>query len=203
MKISTKFGMSVCAALIAIVATGCSSTKETKAAAPVNQAEMEAKWMSYATPSTGHEALKQKLGKWKLAVSIFMAPGQPPMQWTGTSETKSIMDGRYIEDTTDGEMMGQAFHGQGLVGYDNLKKKYMLTWIDNAGTGVTTGEGTYDAAKKTWSYTTTQPDVMAGKYVKGRITERFIDNDHAVWQSFGPDADGNEFMGMEIHYTRQ
>jgi hypothetical protein len=203
MRISTKVGTIVCAALIAFVAGGCSSTKGKQAAAPIDEAELQAKWVEFATPSAGHEPLQQKIGKWKLAVSIFTAPGQPPMQWTGTSEVESILDGRYIADTTQGEAMGQPFHGRGIVGYDNLKKKYVSTWIDNMGTGVMVGEGTYDAARKTWSYTTQQPDLMTGTYVQGRAIEKCIDDDHWVLQSFGPDANGVEFLGMEIHYTRQ
>ncbi len=199
MKTSTRLGMSLCAALVAFAATSCSSTKS---ATPVNAAEMQAKFTAYATPSAGHKALEQKIGKWKLAVTMFMAPGTPPIQSTGTSEVKWILDGRYVEDVTEGEAMGQPFHGKGLVGYDNLKKKYVSTWIDTMSTGVMTGEGAYDAAKKTWTYTTSIPDVMAGEYTKGRSIERFVDNDHWVMQSFTPDPNGDEFLSMEIHYTR-
>lgn len=112
------------------------------------------------------------------------------------------MDGRYVEDTTESEFMGQPFHGKGLVGYDNLKKKYVSTWIDNAGTGVMTGEGTYDASRKTWNYTSESPDVMTGKYIKTRAVEKIVDNDHWTMQMYQPGPDGREFVGLEIHYTR-
>ena len=46
------------------------------------------------------------------------------------------------------------FEGMGIVGYDNLLKKFVSVWIDNMGTGLMPGTGTYDAATKTYTYTT-------------------------------------------------
>lgn len=89
MKTPTSFGTSLCAALVAFAATACMSTKDsTSATSPTNEAEMQAKWMEFATPSSGHQPLQQKIGKWTAVVSMTMAPGAPPMQSTGTSEMK-------------------------------------------------------------------------------------------------------------------
>jgi hypothetical protein len=192
----------LCLALVA-VASACTTTETTKSAAtPISPAELQAKWEAYATPGAAHHVLDQKTGNWNLAVTMFMAPGAEPIRSTGTCELKWILDDRYVQDITTGEAAGQQFHGQGVIGFDNIKKKYVSTWIDNMSTGVMTGEGTYDASRKLFTYTTYQPDVVSGSYTKGRATERFIDKDHWVMQSFVPDANGDEYMSMEIHYTR-
>ncbi len=193
----------LCLALVAVVASACTTTDTTKSATtPMSAAELQTKWEAYATPGAAHHVLDQKIGKWNLTVTNYMSPGAEPTRATGTCEIKWIMDDRYIEDTTSGEAMGQQFQGRGVMGFDNLKKKYVSTWIDNTITGVMTSEGTYDATRKMFTYTTQQPDVATGTFTRGRATERFIDKDHWVMQSFAPDANGDEYMTIEIHYTR-
>jgi hypothetical protein len=177
--------------------------KPAPAPAPTkDQAAMEAAMKSYATPGPAHQVLQQKAGKWNLAVKMFM-PGMPAaMESKGTSDMKVIMDGRYLQDTTEGSFMNEPFHGQGLTGYDNLKKKYVGTWIDNMGTGIMTSEGTYDAATKTFTYANEMPDSTMTKYIKGRTTETWTDNDHYSMKEYSPGPDGKEYMNMQIDYTR-
>ena len=45
-------------------------------------------------------------------------------------------------------MMGQPFSGVGIDGYDNLRKKYVTTWIDTMGTGIFSMEGTASAMER-------------------------------------------------------
>lgn len=177
--------------------------KAAPAPAPTkDQQAMEAAMKTFATPGPAHQVLQQKAGKWNLAVKIFM-PGAPAaIESKATSESKMIMDGRYLQDTCDGTFMDEPFHGQGLTGYDNLKKKYFGTWIDNMGTGIMTSEGTYDAGTKTFTYASEMPDCMSGKYVKGRSTETWTDNDHWTMKSYSPGLDGKEYMSMQIDYAR-
>jgi len=49
-------------------------------------------------------------------------------------------------------MMGMPFEGIGINGYDNLKKKFVSTWIDNMGTMIVMSTGTFDPATKTFTY---------------------------------------------------
>jgi hypothetical protein len=168
---------------------------------PEQQAMME-KWEAFKTPGENHKLLQDKVGTWTGVVKMW-EPGQTePMQSTCTSTLKMIMDGRYLADDTKGDFMGEPFIGHGITGYDNIKKKYCWVWIDNMGTGLMTGEGTYDPATKTLNYVSEMPDVMAGKYVKCRGTERMIDKDHFVSEMYGTGPDGKEFKNMEIAYSR-
>jgi hypothetical protein len=112
------------------------------------------------------------------------------------------MDGRLLEDHTTGTFEKMPFTGLGHVGYDNMKKKYVSTWMDNMGTAIMMSEGTYDAATKTFTYTGEMPDPMQGKYVKSRTTEKMVDKDHWVMSMYSTGADGKEVQGMEISYTR-
>ena len=51
----------------------------------------------------------------------------------------------------DGKMKDMQFKGMGVEGYDNVKKKFVSSWIDNMGTGIQFSEGTYDPATKTFT----------------------------------------------------
>lgn len=46
-------------------------------------------------------------------------------------------------------MMGMPFEGHGTLAYDNHRKMFVSTWIDNMGSGIMVLEGTYDDASKT------------------------------------------------------
>ena len=204
MKLKLVLGTCVIVATAAAAGATLFAQEKGKAApAPTKeQAAMEAAMKSFATPGPSHQVLQQKAGKWNLAVKMFM-PGAPAaMESKATSEMKMIMDGRYLQDATEGTFMEQPFHGQGLSGYDNLKKKYVGTWIDNMGTGIMTMEGTYDAATKTFTYSNEMPDATMSKYVKGRSTETWTDNDHFTMKSYTPGPDGKEYMCMQLDYAR-
>lgn len=164
---------------------------------------MMAKWTEFMTPGPAHEVLNQKIGKWSMVVKAFEPGAAEPTESTATTEAKWILGGRYVEDHTEGSFMGMPFRGMGLTGYDNLKKKYVGMWIDNMGTGLLLAEGDYDAATKTFTYASQGPDVMAGEYVPMRSVEKIISADHWIMQMFRPGPDGEEYMSMEMHYTRQ
>ena len=167
------------------------------------QAAMMQKWEEFMTPGEHHKLLEPKVGKWTAVVKMWMDPNQPePTVSDAKAEYKWIMDGRYLLNTTEGDFGGMPFHGQAWEGYDNLKKKFAWVWIDNMGTGFMDAEGTYDAATKTFTYNSMGPDVMSGKYVAGRSTEKWIDNDHFVGDMYGPGPDGKVYKMMEISYTR-
>ncbi len=186
--------------LLLLALAGCHSTGPKE---PPSEEQMMASWMAFATPGEAHKALAPRVGNWNMKVRMFMSPDAPPSESTGTSTMQWVMDGRYIQDTTTGEFNGQPFHGSGLTGYDNMKKAYVNTWIDNMGTAILVSEGSYDPRTKTFTYTGTMPDAMvANDYVEARTVETWKDDDHFVLRSYGPGPDGEEALAMEIEYTR-
>lgn len=175
--------------------------KQPPAMSPEEQAMM-AKWTEYATPNQHHKVLAEKVGKWDMTVKMWMDPAAPASESKANATYEMGLDGRYLMDHTSGMSDMGPFEGRGCTGYDNLKKKYVAVWIDNMGTGIMYGEGSYDAAKKTFTYTMDGPDLEAGKYVKSRATERWTDEDTWVMESFKTGKDGKEFKQMEITYAR-
>jgi len=173
-------------------------------------AEMMARMMEFAKPGENHKHLQELVGTWSYAVKWWMSPDAPPMESTGTTVSRSVMDGRYVisEHTgsmqmpgDNGKMMDMAFKGMAVEGYDNVKKKYVSSWIDNMGTGIMLSEGTYEPATKTLTYLA-EYEVMPGVKTKARQVIKHLDKDHHTMAYF-EDRGGKEIKVMEISYSRK
>ena len=134
---------------------------------------------------------------------MWMVPGAPPQVSDGTSEMRMIMGGRFLEDVTTSTYNGMPFEGRGISGYDNLKKKFVYVWIDNTGTGIMVGKGTYDPKTRSFVYFTEGPDLMTGKMKTYRGVETMIDADNWKSEMFEKRPDGKEFKSMEAVYKRK
>lgn len=94
------------------------------------------------------------------------------------------------------------FEGRGIFGYDNLLKEYVYAWTDSMGTGIMTGTGHYDAAKKELVYITDNaPDPLSGKLVKMKSVSRDIGPDGHEFEMFSQGPDGSWWKTMEMTYT--
>lgn len=176
--------------------------QKAKKGAPDQAAMMEA-MQKFATPGPEHARLKAMTGTWTGAIKMWMDPAAPPMESTGTEEAKMILGDRYLQQDSKGSFMGQPYSGIGLTGYDNAKKKFVGTWIDNMGTGIMTTEGTCDAAGKVCTYETSMTDPMTGKVQKGKMVIRIESDTKHTMEMYGKGPNGKEFKMMEIVYTRK
>jgi hypothetical protein len=186
---------------LCVCVSGVARAQELKTESADQEAIMK-KWMEFMTPGAEHELLKYKEGKWKVKFEMWVAPGTQATVSEGTSEMKLILGGRYLVDSTKGTYNNMPFEGMGIVGYDKLKKKFVSVWIDNMGTGLSPGTGTYDAASKTYTYTTLTPDVTTGDYKRGRTVERIVNENEWVLEMYDTTPDGKEFVTMKGVYTR-
>jgi hypothetical protein len=172
-----------------------------KASEHDHDAMME-KWKEFSTPNENHKVLDTLVGDWDYTIKWWMSPDAKPEESEGTSEIKSIMGGRFIEQAVQGTSMGQPFEGMGIMGYDNEKKQYQSVWIDNMGTGIMTGSGNYDPNTKTLTDQGTFSCPAEGqKSYRGVTKIKDKDNFTYEWYMTGPG--GKEFRAMEIVYTRK
>lgn len=166
------------------------------------KAEYMAKWQAYATPGEGHKVLEQFVGNWDYSLKYWSAPNTPPEESTGTNDVKWILGNRFLEMDVSGTAMGQPFQGMGIIGYDNAKKEYVNTWLDNMGTGMMTSTGTYNAEEKTLTEIGSYTDPITGKQKFKGVT-KFINPDSFSFEMYTYAPDGSEFRNMEIIYTRK
>jgi hypothetical protein len=154
------------------------------------------------TPGDVHKMIASSDGTWNEEVTMWMTPGAPPSKSTATTENKMIPGGRYQQSTTTGSFNGMPFEGQNLLAYDNAKKVFLSTWIDNMGTGMMEMQGTWDNASKTINFTGTAVDPMTGKDMNIRETFTLVDNNTQMMDMYAT-QDGKEYKTMEIKFTRK
>lgn len=178
--------------------------ESTTAAAP-DSATMMKNWMSYMTPGKEHELMASWNGNWQGTVTMWHAPGAPPETSKSTATNKMVMGGRYQLGTHTGSMMGQPFEGMSTLAFDNAKKVFISTWIDNVGTGMMKLEGPWDEATRTMTLNgkCVDPAQGDGREMVVKETFKVIDDKNQVMEMYGPGPDGKEFKMMEIKYTRQ
>jgi hypothetical protein len=177
-----------------------------------NEAEMMKQMMELSKLNDNHKLLASLDGTWSFTNKMWMNgdPTSKAEESKGTAVRKSMMDGRYFSmDVTgkmmvpgpDGKMKEMTFRGHGMDAYDNAKKKFVGTWIDNMGTGVMMSEGDYDPATKTFTYNS-EMEMMPGMKQKVREVLKLTDNNHMTFEWY-EDRGGKEAKTMEIEYTRK
>jgi len=199
-------------------ATGAATTATnpaTGAPGQMTEADMKkmmAQMMELSKPSENHKLLADLAGNWDYTVKMWMnpEPNAKPETYKGTAVRKSLMDGRYfVMDVTgkmempgpDGKKKEMTFKGMDIEGYDNVKKKFVSSWVDNMGTGIMTSEGSYDPATKTFTYTG-EVEAIPGMKQKIREVMKITDADHHLFEWY-EDRGGQEAKTMEIAYTRK
>lgn len=197
-------------------AQGPSPSSETSPAAASTQpsaddmAKMMEQMMEMGKTGENHKLLADLAGTWTYTIKMWMDPTGKPSESKGTATRKAVMEGRYfIGDFTgkmqmpgpDGKMKDMNFKGMSIEGYDNAKKKFVSSWIDNMSTMIMMSEGTYDPATKTFTYNA-ECEMMPGKTTKIREVIKVVDKDHHTFEWYD-DSHGAEAKTMEISYTRK
>jgi hypothetical protein len=187
--------------LVAFTAT-LAFAEDPKAKVPARDAEMEA-MMKAATPGDAHKKLGSMAGTFTAGVKMWMQPGAPPAGGSGVAENTWALDGRWLEQHFTGNFMGMPFTGVGYTGYDNIKKKYVGSWMDTMTTSMMISSGTAEGDGKSFTFTSTMDDPITGKSspVKEKLT--VVDDDHHTLEMWGAGPDGKMFKTMEIAYTRK
>ena len=86
-------------------------------------------------PGPEHKELAKLVGKWEVIGKFWMGtPDDGKAGPPGTSEFKSILGGRYIQQDFTGTFMGKPYTGMGVMGYDRYAKHYTAYWNDSVST---------------------------------------------------------------------
>jgi Protein of unknown function (DUF1579) len=184
------------------------------AAAPTGQPnpqEMMKQVTELSKLNENHKLLSSLDGNWTYTIKFWMNPdpNAKPQESKGTATRKSIMGGRYVTMDVngkmqmpgeDGKMKDMQFKGMAVEGYDNVKKKFVASWIDSMGTGIEFSEGSYDPATKTFTYNL-EMEPVPGMKSQVREVLKVSDNNHMMLEWYENQA-GQEKKTMEINYTR-
>ena len=173
--------------------------------APAMSAEMMKKWAEAATPGEAHKLLNHLVGKWEVTSRMwFEGPGKPPVESKSTSESKWIMDGRFVQEEATAQMMGQTHKSLNITGYDNIRKKYVASHIENMGTAIYSAEGTLDQTGKVMTLFGKFDEPMTGERDKlTKMVIRLIGPDKYIFEMYDLVGTPDEFKAMEMTYVRK
>lgn len=170
--------------------------------APIDQAAMEKAMKDFSTPGDLHKWMAKFNGTWEANVIGFMNPAKPDTS-KATNSVSMALNGLYQVGQFRGKMMGRPFEGRSTMGYDNAKKLFITTWIDNLGSGIVYMTGTFDEKTKTLNLSGQQSDPMTGKDMAIREEMTMIDNDSYTMIMYGAGIDGKEMKFMEGTFKRK
>lgn len=176
--------------------------KDKKGQKPMDQQAMMELWKKLATPGEPHKLFASLAGSWTTQTKEWMEPGKPPTESTGTAEMKMLLDGRFLYQEYNAQMMGQPFSGIGIDAYDNMSKKYVTAWMDTMGTGIFVMEGAASADGKTITLKGSHPEPGGGKMTH-RAVWKIVDNNTQTFDMYGAHHGGRERKMLEISYTRK
>lgn len=170
---------------------------------PAKQAAMEA-MQQLGSPSEGHKALEPFVGTWTYTAQWWMSPDGAPESMRGTTTSRLIFGGRFLQQEVRGEVEGQPpFEGIGLTGYDNIRKEYSSAWLDNMSTGIMTGTGQFDHSTNTLTEHSDFSCPMTGEaHRTARAVWTVVDPDHNTYESYMRTPEGAEYKAMRIEYAR-
>jgi hypothetical protein len=155
----------------------------------------------YMTPGDVHKMIAKYDGTWNSAVSVWMTQGASPMTSKSVAVNTMILGGRYQQSKITGDYGGTPFEAFSLLSFDNAKKVFTSTWLDNFGTGTMTLEGVWDGPSKTITFKGKMYDPMSSKDIDVKQTIQYIDDNTFKTQMFVESASG-ELKTMEIISSR-
>lgn len=188
--------------LCLVISVSLAAAKDKKQQKPMDPQAMMELYRQLATPGEPHKQLAALAGSWTTQTKEWMEPGKPPAESAGTCDFKTLLDGRFLQQEFTSTMMGQPYSGIGVTAYDNLRKKYVSTWMDTMGTGIFVMEGTAGADGKTITLKG-QHDEPGGGRMTHRAVWKIVDNNTQTFDMYGTHRGGKEMKMLEITYTRK
>jgi hypothetical protein len=187
-------------ALAAVVYASAPASTEGQAgnSRTVPAAEVPA-FVGRGMPGPGHKVIAPLAGTWRVRYEVYGTLGrtgdEPPIvsddirtrrEWVG--------GGRFLEDTTQGTLMGAPYWRRGWLGYNNMEGRFEWVTID----GVNSALMTYSAALKSGP---SAPISMTGVF-----TDQGVAGEESVGKRVGMRTvihiDSNERHRVDLYFTR-
>src|SRR4029077_21161849 len=94
-------------ALCFVVIASFAMAKEKKQEGKMDKQEMMEEYQKLSTPGEPHKLLESLDGSWTTHSKEWMEPAQPPTESDGSVGMKMLLDGRFLQQEFNGNMMGQ------------------------------------------------------------------------------------------------
>lgn len=169
------------------------------------QEQME-QYFEMMQPGKMHKHLDHFVGTWNVETkSWWNGPDADPVVSQAKSTAKWVLDGRFLQESFEGEMMGMPFTGIGHSGYDTFKNVYVNSWMDSMGTTIFTSEGRASPDGKMFYYYGTMNEPMTGEHDKPvKFVVRVVSKDIHTFEmhDLALEPLGVDTLVMKMTYTR-
>ncbi len=126
---------------------------------------MMARAKKMSEPGHFHRYLERFMGTWSYEFQLFSG-GVPSVPDKGTTEVSWLIPNRWIQSKDKGELMGQAYEGVMVMGYDNFKQSFVTTYVSNVDTTMQSTRGRLAPEGNSLVTYGVVDDVMTGKQDK-------------------------------------
>ena len=171
---------------------------------PARSQDMSA-MLELMQPGPEHELLKKFAGNWDMSLKMWM-PGQPEIVTTGTSTSRMILGGRFLEFTAESGTGDMFWESLTILGFDRRHKRYTSVGYDTWGTYYVTASGEYDAAKQQIKLYGEDDDPVMGMKQKYFFVFTWKDDNaftlEVIFVDF-PGVEDEEYKMIEINYRRR
>jgi hypothetical protein len=189
------------------------------ASSPATTDNLEKLMTDFSRPGEYHQLLAGLVGTWSFKgrrYPLSLDSGDASYALFGTHKWQTFADGRYfIAEMTfgdslhkiqmpvrDGKMKEVVGKGIMIVGYDNVKKKFVQTYITNhIGSGIAFSEGKYDPAEKTIAFEY-EEEIAPGVHDKIRQFLILNNDDHYTLEYYH-DENGKFVKDTEVICSRE
>lgn len=136
-------------------------------------------------------------------MKYWEAEDAEPVISKGTCETKMLLGGHYQQSIYKGDVNGTPFEGIGYVVYDNAKKMYVNTWIDNMGKDILYPEGSYAPNNRTTQMIGKRYDPATYRPKGMRQVTHNLDDNTQIIEMYETRDNGRKFKSMEIKFSKK
>jgi hypothetical protein len=157
---------------------------------------------NYSKPSSAHKRLAAEVGYWTADVKQWFDTSSKPIITPAQYNVQMILGGLYQEMNYTSTIMGKPFIGKSILGYNNARKEYEMTWIDNMSSGATRMTGFYDEGTNSYHFRGTQPDPVTGQPVEVRQDTEIKSANNYLVTMYMTMPDGKEMKVMEADFKR-
>ena len=152
-------------------------------------------------PGEHHALLERFVGTWKTTTKFNMGAwtaGEP-----GTAVVDWLMPGRWLRTEAQGQLMGQPFQSFSIMGYDNMKRSYVVCVVGSADTAMLTSEGDATPDGKALITYGTLDEYLTGEHDKMvKYVWRFVADDKLVFEVHDLNLGETDTKVVETVYTR-
>lgn len=149
-----------------------------------------------------HQLLVQFSGHWREEMKIWAGPKSEPSTTMVLRDSRLFGEGRFVTSTIVGQMGNLPYEAQSSLGYDNSKKVFVKTWMDNLGTSILVLEGTYDEKSATIDFNGYTTDPLTKQPVKIHQILKMIDSQNQLLEIYVEMKEGKEVKLMEVKSIR-